>query len=117
MSRVLILRPSAKINLTLRVGPIRPDGFHDVRTLMQSIALCDRLALSARRGPFVLAASSPGVPADRTNLVCGGRRAALARDSAEAVSRATCTCGSTRRFRWRRDSAAAARTPPRRSSA
>jgi len=69
MSRVLILRPSAKINLTLRVGPVRPDGFHEVRTLMQSIALCDRLTLSARRGPFILATSSPGVPTDRTNLV------------------------------------------------
>jgi len=69
MSRVLILRPSAKINLTLRVGAVRPDGFHEVRTLMQSIALCDRVTLSARRGPFILAASSPGVPTDRTNLV------------------------------------------------
>src|SRR6188508_1664743 len=69
MSRVLILRPSAKINLTLRVGALRPDGFHEVRTLMQSIALCDRVTLSARRGPFILAASSPGVPTDRTNLV------------------------------------------------
>ena len=36
---------------------------------MQSIALCDRMTLSARRGPFILAASSPGVPTDRTNLV------------------------------------------------
>ncbi len=35
---------------------------------MQSIALCDRITLSARRGPFILATSSPGIPADRTNL-------------------------------------------------
>src|SRR5688572_23778983 len=69
MSRVLILRPSAKINLTLRVGPVRPDGFHEVRTLMQSVALCDRMTLSARRGPFVLATSAPGIPTDRTNLI------------------------------------------------
>jgi 4-diphosphocytidyl-2-C-methyl-D-erythritol kinase len=69
MSRVLVLRPSAKINLTLRVGGLRPDGFHDVRTLYQSIALSDRLTISERRGPFALASSSPGVPADRTNLV------------------------------------------------
>src|SRR5262245_19704584 len=69
VSRVLVLRPSAKINLTLRVGPIRADGFHEVRTLMQSIALCDRITMSPRRGPFILASSSPGVPTDRTNLI------------------------------------------------
>jgi 4-diphosphocytidyl-2-C-methyl-D-erythritol kinase len=66
---VLVLRPSAKINLTLRVGPVRPDGFHEVRTLMQSIALSDRITMSPRRGPFTLASSSPGVPTDRTNLI------------------------------------------------
>jgi 4-diphosphocytidyl-2-C-methyl-D-erythritol kinase len=66
---VLVLRPSAKINLTLRVGGVRPDGFHEVRTLMQSIALSDRITMSPRRGPFTLASSSPGVPSDRTNLI------------------------------------------------
>lgn len=69
MARVLILEPSAKINLTLQVGPRRPDGFHDVTTLLQSITLHDTLTLSARRGPFGLACRTPGVPADRTNLV------------------------------------------------
>ena len=69
MSRTLTLRPSAKINLTLRVGPPRGDGFHDVRTLLQSIALFDTLTVTARRGPFGLAASGAGVPTDGTNLV------------------------------------------------
>jgi 4-diphosphocytidyl-2-C-methyl-D-erythritol kinase len=69
MSRVLVLRPSGKINLTLRVGPLRADGFHDVRTLYQSIALSDRLTLAERRGPFTVVSTSPGVPTDRTNLV------------------------------------------------
>ena len=67
--RALVLRPSAKINLTLRVGARREDGFHDVRTLLQSIALHDTLRVTGRRGPFALAARSPGVPGDRTNLV------------------------------------------------
>jgi 4-diphosphocytidyl-2-C-methyl-D-erythritol kinase len=68
-SRAFVLRPPAKINLTLRVGPPRSDGFHDVRTVMQSIALCDTLTVTPRTGPFVLATRTPGVPADRTNLV------------------------------------------------
>ncbi len=69
MPRVLILEPSAKVNLTLQVGPRRLDGFHDITTLLQSITLHDTLTLSARRGPFGLACRTPGVPADRSNLV------------------------------------------------
>ena len=69
MSRTLVLHPSAKINLTLHVGPARSDGFHEVRTLLQSIALADTLTVTARRGPFVLVGGGPGVPADETNLV------------------------------------------------
>jgi 4-diphosphocytidyl-2-C-methyl-D-erythritol kinase len=69
MSRALVLRPSGKINLTLRVGPVRADGFHDVRTLYQSIALSDRLTLAERRGPFTVVSTTVGVPTDRTNLV------------------------------------------------
>ena len=69
MSRSLILQPSAKINLTLHVGPKRDDGYHDVRTLLQSISLHDTLTFSTRRGPFALACRAPGVPSDRSNLV------------------------------------------------
>jgi 4-diphosphocytidyl-2-C-methyl-D-erythritol kinase len=69
MSRALVLRPSAKVNLTLRVGPRREDGYHDVQTLMQSIGLADTLTVAGRSGPFGLLSRSPGVPTDRTNLV------------------------------------------------
>jgi 4-diphosphocytidyl-2-C-methyl-D-erythritol kinase len=69
MSRRVILRPPAKINLSLRVGAVRPDGLHEVHTLMQSISVSDTLTASARKGPFVLAVRTPGVPADRTNIV------------------------------------------------
>jgi 4-diphosphocytidyl-2-C-methyl-D-erythritol kinase len=75
MTRPLVLRPCAKINLSLRVGPARPDGYHDVRTLLQSIALHDTLTISARSGPFALGTRAPGIPDDRTNLVW---RAAIA---------------------------------------
>ncbi len=69
MSRALVFRPSAKVNLTLRVGPRRGDGYHEVQTLMQSIGLADTLTVSGRPGPFGLLSRSPGVPTDRTNLV------------------------------------------------
>jgi 4-diphosphocytidyl-2-C-methyl-D-erythritol kinase len=71
MSRSFTLRPPAKINLTLRVGPRRDDGFHDVQTVMQTIGLCDELRFTETRRPFALsgARSGAGVPLDRTNLV------------------------------------------------
>lgn len=69
MRRSLILRPPAKINLTLRVGHRQDDGYHDVRTLMQAIGVSDTLTFTPRPGPFVLQTRAPGVPADRTNLV------------------------------------------------
>jgi 4-diphosphocytidyl-2-C-methyl-D-erythritol kinase len=65
----LTLRPPAKINLALRVGGIRPDGYHDVQTVLQSIGLADRLMAVSRRGPFGLVVRGAGVPADRENLV------------------------------------------------
>jgi 4-diphosphocytidyl-2-C-methyl-D-erythritol kinase len=65
----LVLRPSAKINLTLEVGARRADGFHDVRTVLQAIALGDRLTITARRGPLTLTGHAPGVSLGRDNLV------------------------------------------------
>lgn len=37
------LEAPAKINLYLEVGPLRPDGFHSVRTVMQAVDLYDLL--------------------------------------------------------------------------
>jgi len=69
MSRALVLRPSAKINLSLHLGARRRDGFHEVRTLLQSIALSDTLSITPRAGKFSLAVRSPAVPEGRDNLV------------------------------------------------
>ena len=59
----------AKINLSLRVLGVRPDGYHELRTIFQSIALHDTLTVRARRGPFALTCDDPECPADETNLV------------------------------------------------
>lgn len=67
--RSMTLRAFAKINLSLRVKGMRPDGFHEIQTIFQTIELFDRLTFEAHRGPFTLRCDAPGVPADRTNLV------------------------------------------------
>ena len=65
----LSTRACAKINLTLRLTGRRPDGYHDVRTVLQSLALHDTLRFRATRGPFQIECEHPGCPTDRTNLV------------------------------------------------
>lgn len=65
----LTLPAHAKINLDLRVLGVRGDGYHDLRTIFQSLALHDTVTLTTRRGPFVVECSDPGVPTDRRNLV------------------------------------------------
>jgi 4-diphosphocytidyl-2-C-methyl-D-erythritol kinase len=59
----------AKINLSLRVVGVRPDGYHELRTIFQSIALHDTLTIRRRSGPFSLACDDPRCPAGDKNLV------------------------------------------------
>lgn len=65
----LTVRAFAKINLDLRIGGLLPDGYHDVRTVLQSVRLHDRLTFVRRRGAFTIACETPGVPVDHRNLV------------------------------------------------
>lgn len=59
----------AKINLSLDVTAKRPDGYHEVDMVMQSIDLADEIYLSANdRGDIVIDVSEPRVPSDRRNL-------------------------------------------------
>jgi 4-diphosphocytidyl-2-C-methyl-D-erythritol kinase len=63
------MRAFAKINLTLRVGGVRSDGFHELETTFQSLALHDTLTIRTARGPFRLTCDDPACPTDRRNLV------------------------------------------------
>ena len=81
--RTVRIRAHAKINLTLRVGALRADGFHPLQTVFQSLGLHDTLEITMRPGPFELTCSDPGVPVDDRNLVTRAARAlwsALERD-------------------------------------
>ena len=59
----------AKINLHLRVGPIRADGFHPIVSWMSTIGLFDILMIDRSHGRFSLQCDSPSVPCDASNLV------------------------------------------------
>lgn len=63
------IRAHAKINLDLRVLGTRPDGFHELRTVFQAIALHDTMNCVPRQGPFAIECTAAGVPLDRSNLI------------------------------------------------
>ncbi len=65
----VIARGHAKINLDLRVLGTRADGFHELRTVFQSLELHDLLTCRAKRGEFAIACRDPHVPRDASNLV------------------------------------------------
>ncbi|MBI4885545.1 MAG: 4-(cytidine 5'-diphospho)-2-C-methyl-D-erythritol kinase [Acidobacteria bacterium] len=68
-AKPVIVRAHAKINLDLRVLGTRPDGFHELRTVFQSIALHDTIACLPRAGAFAIECDVAGVPLDGTNLI------------------------------------------------
>ena len=64
------VRSHSKINLGLAIGPPRPDGFHHLSTLYQTLALHDVVTVSARRAAataITLTSNHPGVPTDQRN--------------------------------------------------
>ena len=64
------LKAMAKINLALDVIGERPDGYHDVRMVMQTIGMYDTLELTAKKEPGIrLTANLPFIPVDGRNLV------------------------------------------------
>ena len=71
----------AKINLGLDVLRRRPDGYHEVKMIMQTVNLSDRLTICRNPQPgitFAMEAEGQAVtslvPVDDTNLVCKAAR-------------------------------------------
>ena len=58
----------AKINLGLRIGALRSDGFHELLTVYQTIALRDFVRVSVGRGTGIeIKCDDPRVPCDSSN--------------------------------------------------
>jgi 4-diphosphocytidyl-2-C-methyl-D-erythritol kinase len=64
------LKSFAKINLGLEVTGKRADGYHLLRTIFQTIALCDELRLRENKlQKICLAGSHPGIRWDESNSI------------------------------------------------
>ncbi|MGV7220962.1 MAG: 4-(cytidine 5'-diphospho)-2-C-methyl-D-erythritol kinase [Nitrospinales bacterium] len=70
----LVIKTPAKINLGLYVLSKRPDGYHEIETILQMVSLFDEIELETLSGKVELDCDYPGVPNDSSNLAA---RAAL----------------------------------------
>jgi 4-diphosphocytidyl-2-C-methyl-D-erythritol kinase len=71
MSAVLEKQSPCKVNLLLNILGRRPDGFHELETVMQPIGLTDQLTIRrlGRRADVELTCNEPELPTDSRNLV------------------------------------------------
>ena len=66
----MTVKSFAKINLGLEIVGKRPDGYHDIRTLFQTVSLADEIDLEpVPNGILDLTGDDPAIAWDRTNLV------------------------------------------------
>lgn len=74
------VRVPAKVNLSLRVGPLRDDNFHELTTIFHAISLTDDVTVSegtsgSGRTLAITGSSAASVPADDSNLAAQAARA------------------------------------------
>jgi len=62
---MLTIQALAKINLTLEVLGIRPDGYHDIRSIVQAIGLCDTLEFN-NSDDIIIHCDMPGWSAEKS---------------------------------------------------
>ena len=81
---MLKLPSFAKINWTLQIRGKRPDAYHEVATVLQSVSLCDELVFELREDDQIsLTCEDPAIPVDDTNLVVRAARALSAQQGAD----------------------------------
>lgn len=59
----------AKINWTLEILGRRADSYHELRTILQTVDVCDQMQFAATESRIVLTCDHPEVPCDETNLI------------------------------------------------
>lgn len=91
-SRRVAVTARAKVNLVLDIGGIRDDGYHEIRSVMQSVSLADTVTVSVEHAPappsggaIEVTSSCPHVPLGPSNTAW--KAAAVLLDCAGLVDR------------------------------
>ena len=63
MRQVVVMAP-AKVNLFLGIGGIRPDGYHDVTTVIHTLELADTIRLTLADAFSLICSENLGIPAE-----------------------------------------------------
>jgi 4-diphosphocytidyl-2-C-methyl-D-erythritol kinase len=92
LPRRVRIEARAKLNLGLAIGPRRPDGFHELATIFQSVTLADTLVAERRARGFTLevrheAAATRGTLSARTRGAVPAGRGNLALRAARLAAR------------------------------
>lgn len=70
MSKSVTVKSYAKLNLYLEITGRRDDGYHMLKSVMQSISLYDLLKFTLSEGEGIeLICSTDGIPLDKSNLI------------------------------------------------
>ncbi len=74
----LLVRAPAKINLSLLIAGKRPDGFHEIETVMAKVDWFDEISIQPAKTGIEFACRGPcWAPNDETNLVYGAAKLVL----------------------------------------
>lgn len=65
---ILSINAYAKINLYLDVHAKRPDGYHDLDSIMQQVSLCDTVSAGRLDSGIVITCTDPAIPTDERNI-------------------------------------------------
>ncbi|MEV4740411.1 4-(cytidine 5'-diphospho)-2-C-methyl-D-erythritol kinase [Streptomyces sp. NPDC049555] len=86
MTASVTVRVPAKVNVQLAVGPLRPDGFHDLANVFLAVGLYDEVTVRPHDGLKVTCEGPDAdkVPLDATNLAARAALALAARHGREA---------------------------------
>jgi 4-diphosphocytidyl-2-C-methyl-D-erythritol kinase len=90
VARTVRVRAPGKVNVSLNVGPLRPDGYHSVASVYLAVSLYEEVAATSTEGPGITVSIAPSstldldgvdIPLDERNLAY--KAAAIMRDVSE----------------------------------
>ncbi len=62
------IKAFAKVNTYLKILSKRPDGFHDIDTIMQNISLCDEISVAESDNGISIGSDDPSIPSGEGNI-------------------------------------------------